>query len=218
MYKCNKQNTNKTKHQQTRLNKHRVYKMQNRKTNQSFFHTLDTPVPVKACECSGCTGVGEYKAPKSPEHLSEYYWFCLNHVREYNAAWDFFAGQSEQEIEDSIRKATVWERPTWPLGNWKKREQNLHDTLNREFFGGSGNAHGPETAHGPLSAGERDALAILNLEAPVTFEGIKAQYRILVKKWHPDANGGSPESEEKFKIINHAYATLRAIHEGDSTT
>ena len=88
----------------------------------------DTPVKVRGCDRPGCSCAGDYRAPKSRE-LSDYYWFCLDHVREYNKAWDYFAGLSSDAIEAHIRNASVWERPTWPLGDWQKREEKLRNNI-----------------------------------------------------------------------------------------
>ena len=172
----------------------------------------DRPVKVRTCDNPGCTQKGDYRAPKNRE-LTEYYWFCLAHVREYNSHWDYFAGMSTGEIEKQIRKATVWERPSWPMGNWRAREQNLRDQVMHEFFSDkeAGVQHAP-----PMPQAERDALDILELMPPVTFAAIKAQYRLLVKQHHPDANGGSTEAEEKFKAINQAFAVLKRMYEGEN--
>src|SRR5437868_5385867 len=57
------------------------------------------PVAERRCDISGCDCVGEYRAPKSPRQLTDYFWFCLDHVRAYNASWDYYAGMSTDEIE-----------------------------------------------------------------------------------------------------------------------
>jgi DnaJ domain len=169
----------------------------------------DRPVKVRGCDHPGCAEKGDYRAPKD-KALSDYYWFCLDHVRDYNKNWDYFAGMSMAEIENYIRKAAVWERPSWPMGEAKKREQDLRDHVAREFFG-DGAASEKQTAP-PMPKAEKDALAALELAPPVTFEAIKAQYRILVKRHHPDANGGAFEAEEKFKVINQAFTVLKQIY------
>ena len=65
----------------------------------------------------GCGAPGEYRAPKSRCQLNEYWWFCLDHVRAYNAAWDFYKGMTPGEIEAQLRADTSWQRPSWPLGH-----------------------------------------------------------------------------------------------------
>jgi hypothetical protein len=173
-----------------------------------YFETLDRPVKTRACDCPGCAGVGDYRAPKT-RALNDYYFFCLDHVRQYNTAWDYFAGMNGAEIETQIRNATVWDRPSWPLGEWHVREQKLRDDVLREFF----SQERPSDVVPPMPTVERDALAILELVPPVTFAAIKMQYKTLVKRHHPDLHGGSREAEEKFKGINQAFGVLREIYD-----
>jgi hypothetical protein len=181
--------------------------------DDTIYETLDRPVRLRGCDCPGCGETGDYRAPKT-RALTDYYFFCLSHVRAYNAAWDYFAGMSGAEIENHIRNATVWERPTWPMGEWRVREQNLREEVLREFFG-TGAAEEP--AAPPMPPAERDALAVFELAPPVTFAVIKTQYRALVKRHHPDLHGGSRAAEEKFKGINQAFAILRQIYDVEET-
>ena len=167
----------------------------------------DRPVRVRGCDGPGCVAPGDYRAPRD-RALSDYYFFCLSHVREYNRNWDYFSGMSGGEIENYIRDAGVWERPSWPLGQWKIREQNLRDEVLREFFADEA----PAQPSPSMPKAERDALLELELKPPVTFIAIKAQYRALVKRHHPDANDGSREAEEKFKSINQAFTVLKGIY------
>lgn len=173
-----------------------------------YFETLDRPVRTRGCDCPGCSEPGDYRAPKS-RALTDYYFFCLSHVRKYNASWDYFAGMSGDQIEDHIRRATVWERPTWPMGEWHAREQKLREDVMRDFF----NEEPANDPTPPVPPFERDALAVLGLKPPATFVAIKTQYRALVKQHHPDLHGGSREAEEMFKCINQAFAVLRDIYE-----
>jgi hypothetical protein len=177
-----------------------------------YFETLDRPVRTRMCDCPGCSSVGDYRAPKNRE-LSDYYFFCLEHVRAYNAAWDYFAGMTGNEIEKHLRSATVWERPSWPMGDWRQREQKLRDQVMQEFFNDAASTVSPAPT---MSPAEREALSALNLKPPVAFTEIKTQYRALVKQHHPDANAGSAEAEEKFKSINHAFTVLRKIYEPEA--
>src|SRR5690606_28782530 len=71
---------------------------------------------TRRCDKAGCTEPGQYRAPKSPRALDDYYWFCKEHVREYNLNWNYFQGQSEAEFQEFLDNATVWERPTKPFG------------------------------------------------------------------------------------------------------
>jgi hypothetical protein len=188
-----------------------------RNMHDTYFETSDRPVKLRLCDHPSCGHAGDYRAPKSRDQLNSYYYFCLDHVRDYNKAWDYFAGLSPQEVESYTRDANVWERPSWPLGQWGITERQLRDKAMRDIFGDApANEDTVKTQAMPLA--EREALMALELAPPVDFAAIKTQYRVLVKKHHPDLHNGNPESEEKFKNINQAFATLRKIYEGDNAT
>ncbi|MGP1394894.1 MAG: J domain-containing protein [Inquilinaceae bacterium] len=171
---------------------------------------------MRSCDHPGCPEPGEHRAPRSRSELRSYYFFCLDHVREYNKSWNYYAGMSDDEVERITRFDTVWQRPTWPMGVWRAHEQALRDRLRRDF--GLGNGSGPSAGgpngepsgrRGPLSEEEK-ALRTLDLDGPVDFVAVRARYKVLVKQHHPDANGGSKEAEETLKTINRAYAVLKA--------
>ena len=168
------------------------------------------------CAWQGCCNAGEYRAPKD-RRLTDYFVFCLEHVRAYNAKWDFHAGLTATEVEADIRHASTWERPTWKLGTLGAgyRGRRVRDP----FGFAAGTAFDPDReaadsyTHGhsstsPLAA-RNSALKVMSLTSPFTLEGLKRRYKALVKKHHPDANGGSAEAETRMKIINQAYQTLR---------
>ena len=178
-------------------------------------------LPVRSCDHPGCIAGGDFRAPKSRLELHHYYWFCLEHVRAYNSAWNYYAGLNESEIEAEIRHDTVWQRPTWRLGD---RHGPAYAERIRDHFGVfSGNPDGPGERrrrngdHGrdpvrrALSAREQ-ALAVFEIEPPFTLVRLKARYKTLVKLHHPDAHGGDKAAEEKLKVINQAYATLKASY------
>ena len=47
---------------------------------------------LKMCDNTNCKDKGEYKAPKSRILLNDYFYFCLNHIKEYNKSWNFYKG------------------------------------------------------------------------------------------------------------------------------
>ena len=71
---------------------------------------------TRICDKAGCEEPAQYRAPKNPRNLDDYFWFCKDHVREYNQNWNYFQGQSEEEFQAFLDNATVWERPTKPFG------------------------------------------------------------------------------------------------------
>lgn len=174
------------------------------------------PPPPRSCDCPGCAAVGDFPAPKARDRLREYFWFCLDHVREYNRAWDFYAGMSMAEIESEMRSDTTWQRPTWPLGSWRLMDPHLAERVHSEEgfpFGRTG-GEGPDGAEASRArqsarTPEDEALRVLDLDRNATFVEIKVRYRELAKAHHPDANGGDKVAEERLKRINQAYTTLK---------
>jgi hypothetical protein len=169
----------------------------------------DPDAPGHACDAEGCDLPGQYRAPKSRSNLREFLWFCLEHVREYNTAWDYYKGMSPGEIEAQLRSDTSWQRPSWPLGtlgHHARIDQTLEDELRAFSFAAERGV--PPKPGVPTDL--REALEVLGLAWPVTMEAVKAKYKKLAKRHHPDANGGNKASEEILKSINLAYATLRS--------
>lgn len=179
------------------------------------------PAPLRACDHPDCSEAGEFRAPKSRDRLDEYRWFCLDHVREYNKAWNYYAGMSQAEVEAETRRDTTWHRPTWPLGaraggyrRFMRSTTAIHDGFGFFDHGEAEQArryaHARSAGLHPESA-EARALAIMDLEPPLNLTRLKARYKELVKLNHPDANGGDKLAEERLKDINEAYATLKKL-------
>jgi hypothetical protein len=163
------------------------------------------------CEHPGCVSAGSFRAPRSRDDLRNYFAFCLDHVRQYNLAWDYFGDMTPEEIESQIRRDTVWERPTWRLGSASRSAHRAEDYVN-DPLGVFGATHRRTDHNGSgyrLSTQEEKALALLQVEPPITKDRIKARYKALVKRHHPDANGGDKAAEERLKEINLAYSTLK---------
>ncbi len=177
---------------------------------------------VCLCEWPGCMAEGTHKAPRSRDQLRQYRWFCLDHVRLYNSRWNYFDGMSDAEVEHSLRHDTVWNRPTWPLGDREGKGGQgpkpgsgpfgFDAEYVEDIFGVFEDApSGNQTPANGANAETRAALALFGLELPVTADQLKSRYKELVKRHHPDANGGTKDAEEKFKEIRSAYDTLRAF-------
>jgi DnaJ domain len=160
----------------------------------------------------GCTAMGEYRAPKSPRHLSDYWWFCLDHVRAYNSTWDYYKGMTPAQIEAQLRADTSWQRPSWPLGRLGSASawdaELVRDPLHLLDAGRvkRSAARGPQQMPPEL----REPMATLGLSWPTTLDAVKHRYKELAKRHHPDANGGDRAAEERLKTINLAYAAVRS--------
>lgn len=161
--------------------------------------------PPRRCAWPGCERSGDYPAPRSREELRNFIWFCLEHVREYNRRWDYFAGMSAAEIDAHRAADYTWHRPTWRLGAGFTAAAFRFRDLHGLFGGADG---GPRPSR-PRSRGE-EMMAVLGLEPGFTLTELKQRYKMLVKKYHPDLNGGDKASEERLKSINEAYTYLMA--------
>ena len=167
----------------------------------------------KKCDSPKCNEKGEYRAPKSRVMLNKYFYFCLNHIKEYNKSWDFYKGMSVEQIENSMRSDTFWDRPSWPLKNSFKNifdefneyiedfVKNDDDKINDSYFKN-------KLLDESLTIEEAKALKELDLKMPISLEKIKKNYKKLVKIFHPDVNGNNKDAEEKFKQINESYKLL----------
>ncbi|MGE0213305.1 MAG: J domain-containing protein [Parvibaculaceae bacterium] len=169
-----------------------------------------------SCEWPGCAQAGDYRAPKGRDHEGEYHSFCLGHVREYNKQYNYFAGMSDTDLSSWRERDHTGHRPTWRLG------ENSWATFNG---GRSRQATGPgyrdphrlfaEDAAEParerraVRNAELKALHALGLDETATPDQVKRQYKTLVKRLHPDANGGSRATEDKLREIINAYDYLR---------
>lgn len=174
---------------------------------------------VHVCQHPECRQEGRFPAPKSREPRDGRFWFCLEHVRQYNLGWDFFRGMSPEEVEQYQREDMLGHRPTWTFGTkapngeepqvWVKDDLGILADVGIVLNGGR-RRPGPEPVFEPR---EREALQELDfdlatLKPPLRWSDIKGQYKVMVKRYHPDANGGDREAEERLKTINQAYAYL----------
>jgi DnaJ-domain-containing protein 1 len=173
--------------------------------------TPEEPVAHR-CEWSGCGEPADHHAPRSRDRMDDQAWFCLDHIRAYHATWNYYEGMSEQEVEAEIRRDTIGRRPTWPFGTRAATMRFMRGQFG-DSFGLFEEDANPEPGGGagryvaPGSPEER-AYVVLDLAPPISTNEVKKRYKQLVKRYHPDANGGDKEAEERFKEINLAYHTL----------
>jgi curved DNA-binding protein CbpA len=178
------------------------------------------------CEWKGCTAGATHRAPKGRNRENEYFRFCLDHVREYNQSYNYFAGMSDDAVLKYQKEAVIGHRPTWRMGlNGGAHTERLDPG---RFYAGSGGASDPFGFFrdgGPWRPGaeqkpaaeartlrnaERKALDTLGLDADASGPDIKARFKELVKRHHPDANGGDRSFEDKLREIIQAYNYLKS--------
>jgi hypothetical protein len=168
-----------------------------------------------ACEWPGCTVAGTHRAPKGRMREREYWRFCLEHVREYNQSYNYFAGMSEDAVARYQKDAVTGHRPTWKMG-FNGSADRTHseapidpfDVL-REFGGGRARPERPAPEVRTVRNAERKAFDTLGLEIDAAAAEIKARFKELVKRHHPDANGGDRSCEDRLVEIIQAYNYLK---------
>jgi len=168
---------------------------------------------TRACDHKGCTEAGQYRAPKSPDTLDDYFWFCKDHVREYNLKWNFFQGTTEDEFEKFIDKDRVWGRETKPFGKPGSEDrawQRLGVADPMEILGANATLNPGRAAVGrKLPPTERKALDILEAKDSWTKPEIRKQYKSLVKDLHPDMNGGDRSDEDRLQEVVWAWDQIK---------
>ena len=176
-----------------------------------------------ACDWHGCKEPGTHKAPKGRDSEGQYWNYCLNHVREYNANYNYFAGMKDDAVQQYQKDALTGHRPTWKMGQngGEKSRMNGNNpgftgkTWTDPFHIFEGKTGGfqqeREAPEGRMTRNaERKALDTLGLDIDVTPEALKARYKELVKRHHPDANGGDRSSEDRFRAVVQAYNYLKS--------
>jgi len=184
-------------------------------------HRKRTEKPVShtehICEHPECKEGAPHRAPRAPDDLRTYRWFCLDHVREYNRAWNFFAGWTRRDIEDFQRDDVTGHRPTWPVYCKRPLHEEMEDletmfhNFSREWLGEegkNGRRNGGNKKRSKTAMDIERACAILNLEPSFDKPKLRKRYMELAKRHHPDMNGGCKKSEELLKSINQAYTYL----------
>lgn len=164
------------------------------------------------CDHPGCNRPGTHKAPKGRDREGQYFWFCVDHVREYNKSYNYFNGMGDDDVRSYQKDSLTGHRPTWKMGVNRQAAEGP-DGFDPRATMTSNAARRSERAKRPrqrkLLALEKRSLDVLNL--PYTADGahIKARYKELVKLNHPDANGGDRSSEDRLREIIQAYNVLK---------
>ena len=173
------------------------------------FETADRP-----CDYPGCKEKAAFRAPKSPDQLDEFFWFCKDHIREYNLKWNFFQGTTDEEFQKFLDKDRVWERETKPFsrqgdGNaWARLGVNdPMALLGEKATQNPGRVM--STATRKLPPTERKAIEILDARDTMSKAEIRKVYKGLIKVLHPDMNGGDRTHEEQLQEVVWAWDQLK---------
>jgi curved DNA-binding protein CbpA len=184
----------------------------------------DAETDAPRCQWDGCTEAGTHRAPVGRMREGEYFRFCLEHVRHYNKGFNYFSGIADSEIARFQKEALTGHRPTWRIGSnggsvyasdFARLRSGTAGHYNRlrDPFGVFGGAAREDRAETPrrrkLRSLEARAMETLGLTETATGAEIKSRYKELVKRHHPDANGGNRESEDRFRDVIQAYRLLK---------
>ncbi|MBX9746278.1 MAG: J domain-containing protein [Hyphomonadaceae bacterium] len=173
----------------------------------------------RPCDHIGCTRAGEHRAPKGRERENEFWHFCFSHAAEYNRRWNYFAGMTDAELEDYQRKEETGHRPTWTFrggrGDRLSAAMRGYQAGRRSdpfgMFGNGAAKAGPApSSRRRLSRLQSMALEAMSLDENADAGAIRARYAELVKRWHPDSNGGDRGAEANLQRVLKAYQTLKA--------
>lgn len=182
---------------------------------------------TRTCEWPGCSEKAAYRAPISPDQLHDFRWFCLNHVREYNRAWNFFEGWSEEDMDAQTRADRTWERPTWSFKDRVHPSQRTGphtdgDAWSRWGFSDPLEVLGDAATQNPgeqakrkvrfrrLTRDEQRAMDTLGLPHEVEERAaVRTRYRELVKDLHPDMNSGARGDEARLGRVIRAWDILK---------
>ena len=180
---------------------------------------------LPACQWPRCDAAATHRAPKGRLRANEYWQFCLEHVREYNNSYNFFAGMSEDAIAKFQKDAITGHRPTWKMGSLggkRGMRRSRADVRGADWaaddpfslFGEAPSRAGGASRRAPegrkILNAQRRALDVLGLEGDAKRADIKSKFKTLVKRHHPDANGGDRGSEDRLREIIQAYNYLKS--------
>ena len=166
------------------------------------------------CAHPGCTKPGNHRAPMGRDREGQFFCFCIDHVREYNATYNYFNGMSDDAVAQFQKEALVGHRPTWGMGvKPGSREEGAGPTDDPlGLFRQRVHRGVPASAQAPrYSVATMNALNVLELDETATLTIVKVRYKELVKRHHPDANGGDRSYEDKLREIIRAYNYLKTV-------
>lgn len=169
----------------------------------------------RGCDFPSCKDPAAYRAPKSPDQLDDFFWFCKAHIREYNTKWNFFQGTSDDDFQKFLDKERIWGQSTRPFSRkddgraWARL--GIDDPM--ALLGDKATQNPGKAVHSQatrkLPATERKALEILECRDTMGKMEIRKSYKSLVKDLHPDMNGGNRADEDRLQEVVWAWDQLK---------
>lgn len=169
------------------------------------------------CEWVGCAEIATHRAPKGRGRENEHWRYCLHHVREFNQSYNYFAGMSDSDVMAYQKDSLTGHRPTWKMGTGKGGAAPDDHTFAQQadpfgMFGDDMKREQQKRAETRvIRNAERKALDTLGLDIDATKVEVKTRFKELVKRHHPDANGGDRSTEDKLVEIIQSYNYLKSV-------
>ncbi len=169
---------------------------------------------VRQCEHEGCKEAGKFRAPKAPDVLDDFYWFCKDHVKEYNLKWNFFNGKTEAEMNAQASKDKVWDRETKDFRDPEARAwarlgiEDPHQVLGNNATRNPGR-NAATGGSRRLPPTERRAIEVLEAKETWSKAEVRKAYKALIKILHPDMNGGDRSQEEQLQEVVWAWDQIK---------
>ena len=171
------------------------------------------------CEWNNCNNSGEFRAPVEKDNSKKYRMLCLEHVKEFNKNWNYFAGMSDQQIIEFMKSDMIWHKPTQSFSSSDNFFKILwNNTLKDETQKIKNFENLDHMKKFRFRSQDFQAFTILDLPAGLEWKKIQEKFKKLVKKFHPDMNAGNKKFEEKLKIITLAYTQLKNTYRGKIDT
>jgi hypothetical protein len=168
------------------------------------------------CAEPGCKEPGEFRAPLEPggfDGPGSWRWLCLDHVREFNARYNFFNGMSPDEIVEQQRPYAGWERETRAFAvnaDRPPRWADFHDPLDAISGRFRTKPRDEDRKDGkPLSGEDRRAMKELDLDINADRKALRTRYAERLRRFHPDRNGGDRSHEAALGRTIKAYNQLK---------
>lgn len=176
---------------------------------------------ARTCAHPGCREPGEFRAPgyqaSGFDGPGTWRWFCLEHVRQFNAAYNFFTGMDADEIAAAQNPYGGWDRETRAFAHvgadtppsWANFSDPL-DAIGARWREAKADAAAGQPSDGrSLTPENRRDLKTLGLDANADRMALRRRYSEMVRRYHPDRNGGDRSHEKQLRAVIDAYQRLR---------
>jgi hypothetical protein len=172
----------------------------------------------RQCAHPGCPGAGEFRAPgpRRPnfDGPGDWQFLCLDHVRAFNTGYNYFSGMSSEEISDAQNPYGGWDRETRAFANtgsptprWADFTDPL-DAIGARFRRAPSE---PQRTDGrELSESDRKSLRTMGLGTDTDRRALRQRYAELLRRYHPDHNGGDRGHEKALQAVIEAYTQLKS--------